>query len=234
MRIYHNNRNGTFTLRNQDLGINGCWGTMSGASGDINNDGYVDFLLGNGDPHMNRTEPPTLLEFDPAAGLYRDVTFSAGLPFLGKTHGANIADLGGDGRLCLLLASGGAYPGDLLTMSVFRPKRLPGNYLNVRLVGTRSNRNAVGARLRMEAGGRSMHALVNGGTGFGCMPYEQHFGLGRCDRADGLHILWPSGLEQRLTNLPANTTIRITEGKPGFDEVYNKKNVTIAPLAAYA
>ncbi len=224
MRIYHNNRDGTFTLRNRDLGITGCWGTMSGSYGDFNNDGYVDFLLGNGDPHINRTEPAALLEYDEGSGKYNNVTFSAGLPFLGKSHGVNMADLGGDGRLCLLLNSGGAYPGDLMTMSVFRPKRLPGNYLNVRLVGTESNRNAIGARLRLDAGRRSVHLLVNGGTGFGCSPHEQHFGLDKCERIDALTIDWPSGSRQRFAGLPVNDTIRITEGRSACERVFDPED----------
>jgi len=219
MRIYHNNRDGTFSVKNRELGITGCWGTMSSNAGDFNNDGAIDFLLGNGDPHMNRTEPQILLEND-GTGRFRNVTFAAGLPFHGKGHGANMADLAGDGRLCLMMASGGAYPGDLITTSVFRPTKLPGNYLNVRLVGTKSNRNAIGARVRLDAGRKSQHRLVGGGSGFGCLPYEQHFGLAALREADALDIVWPSGLTQRIERPPINTTIRITEGKSGWEEVY--------------
>ncbi len=226
MRIFHNNRDGTFTMRNREVGITGCWGTMSGAYGDFNNDGHIDFLLGNGDPHMNRAEPATLLEFDRSRGRYKDVSFTTGLPYFGKSHGANMADLGGDGRLSVILASGGAYPGDLMTMSVFRPKTLPGNYLNVRLTGTRSNRNAIGARLRLDAGGRSVHLLVNGGTGFGCLPHEQHFGLGTCGRIDSLEIRWPSGLKQEFKDPPINETIRITEGQETCQKVYRRSSVS--------
>ena len=226
MRIYHNNRDGTFTVKNRELGINGCFGSMSGNAGDFNNDGHIDFLLGNGDPHMDRTEPPIILEND-GNGNYNNVTFAAGLPLTGKGHGSNLADLAGDGRLCLIVASGGAYPADLLTTSVFRPTTLPGNYLNVRLVGTRSNKNAVGARLKLDAGGRSQHRLVSGGSGFGYLPYEQHFGLGNLQQVNTLEIVWPSGLKQRLENLPHNNTIRIIEGKEGWEEVYAKKSESV-------
>ena len=220
LRIYRNNRDGTFTLVSRELGITDCFGTMSGSFGDFNNDGHMDFLLGNGDPHMNRTEPAVILEYDPKEQQYKNVTFSAGLPYTGKGHGANVADLAGDGRLCLILASGGAYPGDLLTMSVFRPTTLPGNYLNVKLVGTKSNRNAIGARVRLDASDFSRHQLVSGGTGFGCLPYEQHFGLGKLDKVDGLEIWWPSGLKQNIQNPPVNSTIRIVEGRPGWEQVH--------------
>ncbi len=232
MRVYHNNGDGTFTLKSKELGITGCYGTMSGNLGDFDNDGHVDFFLGNGEPHMNRTEPSVILEYDEVRGQYQNVTFAAGLPYTGKGHGANLADLAGDGRLCLIMASGGLYPGDLMTMSVFRPKSLPGNYLNVRLTGTRSNRSAIGARVRLDAGGRSQHRVVSGGSGFGCLPFEQHFGLGRLDRVDRIEISWPSGLKQRIENLPVNTTIRVVEGKQAWEEVYKPKTRVKSAAAA--
>jgi len=226
IRIYHNNRNGTFTLVNDELGISECWGTMSGNFGDMNNDGRQDLLLGNGSPQMERNEPAILLEAG-EGGRYRNVTFAAGMPFEGKTHGVNFADLDGDGRISIILAHGGAYPGDLITTAVFRPKTLPGNFLNVRLVGTgKSNRDAIGARLSLEHEGKSQHLMVSGGSNFGCLPFEQHFGLGERTRAGTLKIRWPSGQVQEISNLPINETIRITEGRDGWEDVYEarKKN----------
>jgi tetratricopeptide (TPR) repeat protein len=221
LRIFRNNRDGTFTDIARDLGLDGCWGTMSGTVGDFNNDGHLDILLGNGDPNIDRLEAAVLLEND--GRRFRNVTFAAGMPFTGKGHGANMADLAGDGRLHLIVAAGGLYPGDLLTTTVFRPKRLPGNYLNVRLVGTRSNRDAIGARLKLWAGGREQYRLVSGGSSFGCLPYEQHFGLGRLTQIEWLEIRWPSGHVQRLDQLPLNQSVRIVEGKAGWEAVYAKR-----------
>jgi tetratricopeptide (TPR) repeat protein len=217
-RIYHNNGDGTFTLRGRDIGLTGCWGTMSGNAGDFNNDGNLDLVLGNGSPRMDRLEPPILLEND--GKRFRNVTFAAGLPFGGKGHGSNMADLFGDGRLSVILASGGAYPGDLLTTRVFCPKNLPGNYLNVRLTGTTSNRSAIGARICLEADGRKQYREVSGGTNFGCLPFEQHFGLANAQKVDAIQVRWPSGLMQRFIGLPVNDTVSFTEGQSGWERPY--------------
>ena len=71
--IYHNNGDGTFTAKTREIGLDGCWGTMSGSFGDVNNDGYIDLLLGNGSPRMDRLEPFILLEND--GGQFRNTTF---------------------------------------------------------------------------------------------------------------------------------------------------------------
>ena len=214
LRIYHNNRDGTFTNVSRDLGITESWGTMSGNAADLNNDGHLDLVLGNGGPQMDRTEPLVVLQN--IQGQFRNVTFSAGLPAAGKTHGANVADLFSDGRMHIIAAAGGMYPGDLLTTSVYQPKKLPANYLNVRLMGTRSNRDAIGARVRLTAGGRDQHRLVSGGTGFGSLPLEQHFGLGCGRTIEEIEVWWPSGARQRFVSPPVNATIRIVEGDSGF------------------
>ena len=217
-RVWRNNRDGTFTDVGRELGLTGSWGTMSAAAGDVDNDGRQDLLLGNGDPSIDRLEAAVLYQHD--GRRFRNVTFAAGMPATGKGHGANMADLAGDGRLHLIVGAGGLYPGDLMTTTVHRPKTRPGNYLNVRLVGTESNRDAVGARLALHAGGRVQHRLVSGGSGFGCLPYEQHFGLGAATAARWLEIRWPSGRRQRVASPPVNDTVRVVEGEDGWTTVY--------------
>jgi len=210
-RVFRNNRDGTFSVISPELGLTECWGSMSGNAADINNDGYLDIVLGNGGPLMDRNEPMVILEND--GTRFRNVTFSAGLPIMGKGHGINCADLFGDGRLIILCSTGGAYPGDLLTTSVFSPNRRPGNYLAVLLTGTKSNRGAVGARLKLVAGGREQHRVINGGSNFGCLPPQQHFGLGALEHVESLEVWWPSGAREHFTDLPVNTRVRITEGE---------------------
>jgi len=220
MRVYHNNRDGSFTEVGRQLGFNGCFGTMSGNAADFNNDGYLDMVLGNGSPKMDRLEPMIVLEND--GQKFHNITFSAGFPFLGKSHGVNMADLFGDGRMSILVAAGGAYPGDLLTTGVYCPRTLPGNYVNVRLVGTKSNRSAIGARVWVEAGGKKQMREISGGSNFGCLPLEQHFGLATTGTIDAIELRWPSGLTQRFEGVKVNSTVEFTEGREGWKEVYAK------------
>jgi hypothetical protein len=221
MRVFHNNRDGTFTQVNRELGLNGCWGTMSGNAGDFNNDGHMDLVLGNGSPKMERLEPATVLEYQ--SGQFQNITFAAGFPITGKSHGVNMADLFGDGRLSVLIGAGGAYPGDLLTAGVYCPKSLPGNYVNVRLVGTKCNRSAIGARISLHAGGRQQFRVVSGGSNFGCLPLEQHFGLGDIKAIDAVEISWPHGSRQKFEGLAINKTYEFTEGSPEWTEIYSKR-----------
>lgn len=211
LRIWSNNRDGTFSLASADWGVSGCWGTMSLAAGDFENRGRQGLLLGNGDPSLERTEASVLLAND--GSRLRNVTFTAGLPPTGKGHGVNFADLGADGRLHAMVASGGLYPGDLESTAVYRPRTRTGNYLGVQLVGTRSNRDALGARLTLWAGGRAHTRHVAGGSGFGWAPTRQHFGLSHAERVDSLTIRWPSGLEETVHHLPCNLHLEFTEGQ---------------------
>jgi hypothetical protein len=170
---------------------------------------------------MDRLEPIALYQYD--GKKFHNITFSAGLPILGKSHGVNIGDLFGDGRMSILVGAGGVYPADLLTANVYCPKKLVGNFLNVRLVGTRSNRSAIGARVSMEAGGRRQMRQVSGGSNAGCLPFEQHFGLAEMAAVDSLEVRWPSGLKQIFKGLPINRTLEFTEGLESWRDVYAKR-----------
>jgi hypothetical protein len=176
--------------------------------------------MANGSPRMERLEPFILLEND--RGTFHNTTFAAGLPFSGKSHGTNCADLFGDGRMSIVIAAGGGYPGDLLMTAVHCPKTLPGNYLNVRLTGVTSNRDGNGARISLHSGGMKQMREVNHGTSFGCLPLEQHFGLGTVEQIDSLEIRWPGGAVQKVENPPVNETIRVVEGQAGWSYVYAK------------
>ncbi len=92
----------------------------------------------------------------------------------------------------------------------------------MRLAGVESNRSAIGARVCLEAGGRKQYREVSGGSNFGCLPFEQHFGLAAIEKIDALQIRWPSGLIQRFTDLPVNTTLRFTERQSAWESVYGK------------
>ncbi len=222
MRVYHNNRDGSFTMVSKEIGLNECWGTMSGTFGDFNNDGNLDVALGNGSPKLDRLDPMVVFEND--GKKFRNTSFAAGLPFTGKSHGVNTADLFGDGRLSIIVGAGGAYPGDLLAMNIYYPTTLPGNYLNVRFVGVESNRSAIGTRVTLEAGGKKQTREVTGGSNFGCLPFEQHFGLAKIDKVDAMEVRWPSGLRQRFEGLPINSTLEFVEGQTTWKDVYAKAN----------
>src|SRR5262249_57721853 len=98
---------------------------------------------------------------------------------------------------------------------------------------SKSSRNGSGARVRLDGGGKSQQKLVGGGSGFGCLPYEQHFGLAALREAEALNIVWPSGLTQRIARPPVNTTIRITEGQAGWEAVYSSHHraTALRPVA---
>jgi hypothetical protein len=86
--------------------------------------------------------------------------------------------------------------------------------LEIRLIGTRSNRDAIGAKISALVGHRQVFKWVNGGNGFGCNNSRiVHLGLGDATRAVRLQIDWPSGLRQSFENIPAGQRIEITEGK---------------------
>jgi hypothetical protein len=91
--------------------------------------------------------------------------------------------------------------------------------LNVRLKGVTCNRDAIGARLKLSAGGRDQHLVINGGSQFGCLPLEQHFGLGTGRRPERLEIWWPGGARETILQPPLNATIAITEGEGNYTVV---------------
>lgn len=210
--LYHNNGDGTFSDLTLHAGLAHSVGAMGAGVGDVNNDGFPDLYLGNGGPEMYRLEP-NLLFLNQRDGTFVDITQAAGVGNLGKGHGATFADFDQDGDQDLYAGLGGHYDGDVWPNSLYRNEGGGGHFLAVELVGHQSNRDGIGARVSLYAGKHQVHAELASGFGFGSSnPLFLHLGLGDHRRADRLTVRWPSGKEQTWKNIPADHTIRLTEG----------------------
>jgi len=118
-------------------------------------------------------------------------------------------DIDNDGDLDLLVTSNGQ-TADLLR----NDQNGSANALLVRLAGTQSNRDGVGARLRLTTGTRTQTREIKAGSSYlGQNDLRQHFGLGANTKADRLEVKWPSGRTDLVQNLPANHIVTVREGE---------------------
>ena len=134
----------------------------------------------------------------------------AGPPFQAQRVGRALAagDLDNDGRVDLVMAC-------LDEPLMYLHNRTDGgHWLALRLEGTASNRDAVGARVAVTAGGRTRVAWrIGGGSYQSAADPRLHFGLGAADRVEAIEVRWPSGLVQSWSGLPGDRLLNLTEGR---------------------
>ena len=196
---------------------------MGSNFGDLDNDGYLDFYLGTGDPSY-ASVVPNLMFSNQGGQRFADVSVSGGFAHLQKGHGVVFADLDSDGDLDVFEQMGGAFPGDAFSDALYENPGMGNNWMAVQLVGQQSNRSAIGARIRVqiEENGltRSIYRHINSGGSFGANPLRQTFGLGKAESAQLLEIFWPrTGKTQVLMNPPPAQVIQIVEGKEGYTKL---------------
>jgi tetratricopeptide (TPR) repeat protein len=215
-KLYRNQGDGTFRDVSAAVGLNKVMMPMGSNFGDIDNDGYLDLYLGTGQPSYAATSGSVLLRND-AGKAFVDVTASSGTGELHKGHGVAFADLDNDGDEDLVFEVGGATPGDRHAMRLFENPGHPNDWIALKLVGVKSNRGAVGARIKAtvtNASGqtRSIYRTVGTGGSFGASPLMQHIGLGpAADRVD-LEIWWPTtDTRQRFANVGKDEWLQIEE-----------------------
>ncbi|HXW56597.1 MAG TPA: FG-GAP-like repeat-containing protein [Candidatus Cybelea sp.] len=224
LKLYRNLGNGTFQDVTSDLGLNKINIPMGANFGDIDNDGYPDIYLATGGPEYGALAPKMLLRNDDAKH-FTDVTASSGTGDLHKGHGVAFADLGNNGREDLLVSIGGATPGDAHEFRVFENPGNGNDWITVKLVGVRSNRAGIGARIRVTVqdegrGTRSIYRTVGSGGSFGANPIEQHIGLGKSAKIAQLEVWWPaSNSHQTFRGVPANQFIEIKEFAQDYAEL---------------
>ena len=187
---------------------------------DVNNDGWLDLISTNGHVFDGRPQIPfkmplQLLMGSPG-GRLTDVSQRAGAPFrpLHLGRGLAVGDLDNDGRLDIVVVN----QNEQLAYLHNRTAQ-PGHFIRFSLEGTRSNRDAVGARVTIISGGRRrMSERIGGGSYQSASDPRLHFGLGDSRQVERVEVRWPSGQVDRHEVLAADREYRLREGaKP--DEV---------------
>ena len=210
--LYRNNGDGTFTDVTREAGLYKSFGAMGANFGDVDNDGYLDIYLATGAPQMGRLESDALLRNN-GDGTFSDMTHLVGVGNIGKGHGVTFGDYDDDGDLDIYVPVGGAFVGDQWPNLFYRNQGNANQWLVIKTVGVKSNRDGIGAKVTVTAGNLKLYAEVSGGCGFGStnsLPVE--FGLGNHAKAEQVKIEWPSGHVDTLLNLNANQIIVTTEG----------------------
>ena len=180
-------------------------------------DGHPDLIVTNGhvhdprDPNIPYQMPPQYFRNEGQGRFVELPAAVLGKYFQGKYHGRALArlDWNRDGLEDVCISNMNA-PAALLTNRTAEH----GHFLGVRLIGVTGDRDAIGARLRLTAGGHTWVRQLTAGDGFHATNQRQlTFGLGTADRVDKLEITWPSGRTQGFGNLPADREILLIEGR---------------------
>ena len=218
--LYRNNGDHTFDdvtfaaglgLHTRYLG----WGTMFM---DVDNDGWPDLLLVNGhvypevdSQHLGSDyREPRILYHNKGDGTFEDISVHSGPGITAPASGRGLAigDLWNDGRLSAIISNMSAPPSLLVNQA-----HSANHWIAFKFVGSRSNRDGIGAKIRVQAGERILVDEVRSGSSYiSNNDIRVHFGLGRASKPDRVEVRWPSGLTETFANLRANSIIILKEG----------------------
>jgi hypothetical protein len=186
---------------------------------DFDNDGDLDIFTANGhvDDNIEQFDPigkynqQNQLFRNNGDGTFSDISNMAGPGLLIKkvSRGAAFGDYDNDGDI------------DILVTNVNQPPNLlrndggnKNNWLMIKTIGVKSNRDGIGARITVSANGKRQIREIKSGSSFLCQSdMRAFFGLGKVDTVDFVEIHWPSGIVEKLENVKANQIITIVEGQ---------------------
>ena len=214
--LYRGNGQGGFREVSAEQGLDAPILPMGSNFGDLDGDGDLDFYLGTGDPQY-WSLMPNLMFLNRGGAGFSNITMAGGFGHLQKGHGVAFADLDNDGDLDVFEQMGGAFPGDKYRDALYENPGFGNGWITVELVGRRSNRAAIGARLRVEiveeSKRRSIYRHVSSGGSFGANPLRQTIGIGK-SRIVTLEVFWPTtNLTEAFDGIAVNQAIRIVEGE---------------------
>ena len=217
-RLFHNNGDGTFKDVTRETGLYRVLHAMGSNFGDLDNDGFLDFYLGTGDPDLATLIPNRMFRND-AGKRFQDVTTSGGFGHLQKGHAVVFADIDNDGDEDVFENMGGAVSGDIYRNVLYQNSGHSNHWVTLKFEGTKSNRSAIGARVRVVVrtpeGPRTIHRTVNSGGSFGANPLRREIGLGKATAIERVEIQWPaSGTVQTVRGISMDRFYNIREGAP--------------------
>ena len=220
--VWHNDGKGFFDEVSDKAGITVPTRNVLSFGGgffDYDNDGWVDLFIVNGHvyPEVEQVSPDihykqiNSLFHNDTHGNFTEVTRSSGdgfsTPYAGR--GAAFADFDNDGNMDIVAANNGDPP-----LVLHNSGGTGNHFLNFKLVGTKSNRDAMGARIKLTAGGISqIREIAGGGSYLSQSDLRAHFGLGRSAKAATIEVTWPSGGHQVFHDVEADKFYIIEEGK---------------------
>jgi hypothetical protein len=200
------------------IGLNTRWLGWGAAFVDLDNDGWLDIFLANGHvyPEVNQLKTEAayrqrkVVYRNLGTGRFADVTERLGPPAATPraARGAAFGDLDDDGDIDIVINNVHDRP-DLFRTDTRNTNR----WITLRLVGTTSNRNAIGARVRVRAGDLTLVDEVrSGGSYLSQSDLRVHFGLGAYTGTVSVEVRWPNGKEQRFEGVATGKIVTLTEG----------------------
>src|SRR5467141_4215681 len=218
--LYRNNGAGTFDdktfpagfgLNTQYLG----WGVMFA---DVDNDGWPDLLLVNGHvypevdgQHLGSNfKEPKILYHNNGNGTFTDISADAGpgITAVSSARGLAVGDLWNDGRMSAVISNLNAPP-----MLLVNDLRNGNHWIAFRTIGSKSNRDGIGAKITVKAGTRTLVDEVRSGSSYiSNSDIRVHFGLGSAVKIEWVQVRWPTGLVERFENLPVDSIHKLKEG----------------------
>ena len=217
--IYRNNGDGSFQDASvgAGMGVNRKYLGFGVGFADFDNDGWKDIFIANGHVYAQLASRNLHIGYRQRRTLYRnlgtgrfvDVSAESGPGILAEQagRGCAIGDLNNDGRLEIVVNNIDGGPSLLSNGS-----KNANHWLIVKLTGTKSNRSGIGARVTVEAGGRTrIDEVMSGSSYYSQNDLRLHFGLGASTRIDKLSVRWPSGGVQTLLDLAVDRVLAIEE-----------------------
>ena len=218
--LYRNNGDGTFTstIQQAGLGLNTQYLGWGVSFFDADNDGWPDLLLVNGhvypevdSAHLGSTyQQPCLFYWNTGKGTFQDLSKTAGpgCTSVASSRGLAVGDLWNDGRVSAVVNDMGAKPKLLVNLAASH-----NHWLGLSLVGTSSNRDAIGAKVTVTAGPRTYVQEVRSGSSYlSNYDLRLHFGLGLSCRVEHITVRWPSGHREEFPATVADQLLVLTEG----------------------